>query len=551
MFDPSRLSVLTRRSFLTGTAALAGGVMLGASGAARAQAGSPGDWPRVSVTDPPFGAVADGHTDATGAIQSAIDHVAARGGGTVLLPPGRYRISAPLLVNDNDVHLVGVRRQTVLTRVIPTRFLQVGTPDRVERDKPFILAQSVSVGDMRVSLTPGSAVPPIGWMVLANTADATPRGSHQSAELVHVRAFDGQDAILSAPVRRGHPKAAGAGLIGVRWLDGVSISGISFDGMSHISGENLGDGNVLDLLWCSRPSLRDLAAWELPNIFISLEGCLQAEIRDIEARDMLSAKFEGAGRHYGYVVLERDINLGASIHNLRTERVRHAYTTAASGRRLGVPTGTRIYDSIALASRGSAFDTHPLGEDIAFVNCAAIGSQHVGFQVRSKGTMLHDCLAEDCLGPALSVTRTSSDTHVVGFTARRTNSGTFLEKDWRTHGALYDWGQRTTISQALIEDSAGAGLELGAPGDGGVYRDIRIINPGRHEAGRRAAVKISGDSVRRFTLEDCTISATAYPVEVGIDISAPGVEDGFVRNCRSAGTGRVIEVDAPNVRIVE
>src|SRR5512138_2474280 len=45
----------------------------------------------VSVKD--FGAVGDGVTDDTAAIQAALDAIAARGGGTVLLPAGVFIVS--------------------------------------------------------------------------------------------------------------------------------------------------------------------------------------------------------------------------------------------------------------------------------------------------------------------------------------------------------------------------------------------------------------------------------------------------------------------------
>ena len=54
-----------------------------------------------------FGAVGDGTTDDTAAIQAAIDASAAQGGGTVLLGPRRYVVSSAELVVKNSVFLRG------------------------------------------------------------------------------------------------------------------------------------------------------------------------------------------------------------------------------------------------------------------------------------------------------------------------------------------------------------------------------------------------------------------------------------------------------------
>ncbi|MGI6610589.1 MAG: glycosyl hydrolase family 28-related protein [Limnochordia bacterium] len=51
--------------------------------------------PVVDVTQPPYSADFSGQTDATQAVQAAIDTVGGAGGGTVYLPPGTYRLSAP------------------------------------------------------------------------------------------------------------------------------------------------------------------------------------------------------------------------------------------------------------------------------------------------------------------------------------------------------------------------------------------------------------------------------------------------------------------------
>jgi uncharacterized protein YjdB len=50
------------------------------------------------ATEAPFNAVADGNTDNTLAIQSALDQAAADGGGVVFLPPGKYKVMGHLVV---------------------------------------------------------------------------------------------------------------------------------------------------------------------------------------------------------------------------------------------------------------------------------------------------------------------------------------------------------------------------------------------------------------------------------------------------------------------
>lgn len=54
----------------------------------------------VVATDAPFSARADGRTDCTAAIQSAIDTAAGQGGGVVFLPAGRYRCDGNLVLKE-------------------------------------------------------------------------------------------------------------------------------------------------------------------------------------------------------------------------------------------------------------------------------------------------------------------------------------------------------------------------------------------------------------------------------------------------------------------
>lgn len=68
----------------------------------------------VSVTDPRFGAKADGVTDDTAAIQAAIDYVDGGGGGIVFFPAGNYLITAIISVDNHSTFLVGEGAESIL-----------------------------------------------------------------------------------------------------------------------------------------------------------------------------------------------------------------------------------------------------------------------------------------------------------------------------------------------------------------------------------------------------------------------------------------------------
>jgi hypothetical protein len=65
----------------------------------------------VSVKD--FGAVGDGVADDTGAINLALSHLAAIGGGTLYFPQGTYKTTAEILINSGKIRLVGTGKRGV------------------------------------------------------------------------------------------------------------------------------------------------------------------------------------------------------------------------------------------------------------------------------------------------------------------------------------------------------------------------------------------------------------------------------------------------------
>jgi hypothetical protein len=322
-------------------------------------------------------------------------------------------------------------------------------------------------------------------------------------------------------------------VVPVDWIRGFHISGLSFDGAERLTGRALQGSNVLTLEWCLEPVVRSVSAWDLPNLFISLEGCIRADVAEVTCRNTRSTEIEGPDRGFGYAVVERGLNEGALISHLKTDRVRHAYTTVNAMSRIGFPFGSRITHSVAMATRGAGFDTHPIGENISFVNCAAIGSLHVGFQVRSAASQLIGCAAHDCQGAALQIHTTARDTQVSAFVSSRTGFGSFRRIDWSTRGAIYDRGTRSTIYGAQISHCAGPGVQLDDGGNDATYRAIRVNNPCR--AGHTPAVgfRVSGGSITNFMLDTCLVSADSGPLEVGYDIDTPNLVEGIVRGCQA------------------
>ena len=101
---------MARRRLLTSAAVLVGGAGAGAvlptgPAATAAPASEAGRGGVVDVTD--HGAVGDGVTVDTAAIQAAVDQAAARG-GVVRFPPGHYRLAAPGIRITRPVQLAGV-----------------------------------------------------------------------------------------------------------------------------------------------------------------------------------------------------------------------------------------------------------------------------------------------------------------------------------------------------------------------------------------------------------------------------------------------------------
>ena len=100
----------------------------------------------IAVTCPPYNAKADAVTDDTAAIQSALDAMATSS-GHVYIPPGTYKISAPLTIIDKEGFIVR-GAGTASTKIAPTTALAGSSVVRFTNCRDGVIEQLRILGQV-------------------------------------------------------------------------------------------------------------------------------------------------------------------------------------------------------------------------------------------------------------------------------------------------------------------------------------------------------------------------------------------------------------------
>ena len=134
----------------------------------------------VSVAQ--YGAKGDGTTDDTTAIQSAIDHVASVGGGTVYFPKGDYVITDTINVNDSNVKLVGEGNRLAIIRPSTDLIIDSATnnvkwsvmAENVNTPVVTSLSAVASAGDTTIAVTSATGIEAGMLVYLRGTTSESP-----------------------------------------------------------------------------------------------------------------------------------------------------------------------------------------------------------------------------------------------------------------------------------------------------------------------------------------------------------------------------------------
>lgn len=411
-------------------------------------------------------------TDDTVAIQAAIDLVASRGGGEVLLPAGYTLVSSAglgaaalnVVTGQDNVSLIGEgSAQTVICKNASTVFINVGTPTSGPvTDQGNLLASDAAVGAQTVTVAAGKGAnfTAGSWCRIISEAVITGQDpvivTAKMGELITIESVAGDVLTLAAPLRYAYATANTAQVQNMNWIEGFRLKGIGFDGHDYLTGGSVNNDNGILIYWARQPYFEDIGGFKFPNVFLLLEGCAQFTFAPgCWARDLLSDDVFGAVGKFGYAVCAGGMCEGGTITGLVVERARHAFTTversaAMANPSYGIPTGIVISNGVANDMRGTGWDTHPGALAIIFENLATLGSIGGGLAIRGTNCLVSNCRAQDCVAFAFYATTSAINCRLANFNYSNCNTGIWDSIDWTIKPAIYDLGTRTSGEDLVV-----------------------------------------------------------------------------------------------------
>ncbi|QEH37465.1 Pectate lyase superfamily protein [Aquisphaera giovannonii] len=288
----------SRRRFLGASLAGSAALLSGRRGFAMADdapAQSPGDGPRAISGDHSEPDWKERYTLTVGArggdlvgttekaLQAAVDQVAARGGGTVRILPGTYRLRNAVYL-PSGVRLLGSGAESVLIKEPSVRARLAASADWYDREITLADARGFRVGDgvcLRAK-NPNTGGP----VVIKRTLVARDGNRFQLDRALRDNLW----------LEKGEPTAATLfPLLSLEDASGVTIEDLALDG-NRGANENL-DGNYAGCIFaqdCSRLTFRRVLARNNNGDGLSWQIC-----HDVLVQDCVSEDHAGLGLHPG------------------------------------------------------------------------------------------------------------------------------------------------------------------------------------------------------------------------------------------------------------
>jgi len=449
----------------------------------------------TSVTDE--GAVADGITDASSAIQRALNN-----GGNITFPGGTYKVSTALTIPSNT-HVM-LSSDTVLdfsSAGSSSFFTSVGTAEtsmattsnvtQFSRLIQVASTASLAVGDMiRLS---------------SDTVFDSLRTSSKIAEIVFVESLTATDITTTEPIQDAYTTVANAKIEKITPVTNVHISGGKIVGAIAQSNVDYG----ADFKYCRNVSIEGTWFYRIDAAMIRIMNSVDVWVR--------GCRFELANADLAYGVSFIDATRDSGCVDSTFLQVRHSLSTNNSaGAASGIPRrilfeNNIIYDSaLTVGLLGSnTIDTHAAAEDIIISGNSVFASSSIGIGVECPSATVIGNQIVNTISDGIAIVNWSDRTAnytVTGNTIKRAGDrGIRVQSASASAGAIVS----SLLSSNSIQDWVSYGITTGlsaAPSASGLVINNNTI---QNCAGSLASMYVVKSTIASIAGNSITCVGTA------------------------------------------
>ena len=480
---------------------------------------------QVNVLD--YGAVGDGATDDTAAIQAAVTATIAAGGGIVNLNVGTYKITSPINLSSNVV-LKGVGKyQTILAEGALTFIVQA---QGSLSNSPQTLASNATAGTRTITLASGGSNYAVGDYALLQAENLPFAGAAATAkqgEYVRIETVVGDTLTVTGAIAFTYTTANTAKLRKLSPVENVGLEDLSLTSLDTVNFSR----TFTNFSFCKNVNIRNCHFYNGKSSALYFLGCVDTVVESCSAKDLQSDPVVAGA--FGYFVVEAGPNINLLMTDCVSESTRHAYTTVQSVAGGGIvtaePYGYPMYSKIQGCrdswSYNVPFDTHPgAGYGIEFSDCTVYKSNRIGFQIRSENTLVKSCHVFGSVGPAIYVTNYGNQSAMLNVYAEDVNTGTDTGlTDWTSSGAYLDNSIGTVWRDIVVLGSGGPAFEL-LTASGSMACEVsklRAFDPCRVTTTAKSGMLFTGTGAGTVRIDDPYITCSDTRMDYGINSPNP------------------------------
>jgi hypothetical protein len=278
----------------------------------------------IEITPQMLGAKGDGTTDDTAAFNGCW---AATLASSVQIPKGVYSLKSPINTAVSGKTFKGVRGQSRIDAGALTYLIDINGGGPVT-GQSNMLAVNGNAGDISITLATGKGInfSAGGWVQVVSEATIPQADAGQKeGEFVYVESVTGDVLNLAGPLRRSYLTSSTAQVFNLNLLADVVFEDLVFESPDVVNFARI----FCRLQWCLRPRFINCHFTRGKSAAMYFHGCIDAQVIDCTGVDLLSdPQTPGA---FGYFICEAGPNRGMQVIAPKVIRVRHGYTTVASG----------------------------------------------------------------------------------------------------------------------------------------------------------------------------------------------------------------------------